>query len=243
MPARRFSGTRHLLYPFPDRTRRILLLRAHLQTVWLKVPLAKNEPRESGLIHSPSLTEHAAPRHRCRHRRRCLSFFSDAGVKPSMSEGSTASGPSVFGSQGNRLRLEDCPNCGCRLICIRSKQPETFNQMFFKCPNNVRGDPNTCGWIRSERQYETYLRVLDARKQQCGDLQVIGDARMQALFELKDQFVELKNQFDGLKTKIEAMNMQIWELSQQLSERKKTWVAVLVACVAVVGLMVTVLWK
>ena len=81
--------------------------------------------------------------------------------------------------------------------------------------------------------------MLDARKQQCGDLQVIGDARMQALFELKDQFVELKNQFDGLKTKIEAMKMQIWELS----ERKKTWVAVLVACVAVVGLMVTVLWK
>ena len=87
------------------------------------------------------------------------------------------------------------------------------------------------------------MRVLDARKQQCGDLQVIGDARMQALFELKDQFVELKNQFDGLKTKIEEMKMQIWELSQQLSERKKTWVAVLVACVAVVGLMVTVLWK
>ena len=66
---------------------------------------------------------------------------------------------------------------------------------------------------------------------------------MQALFELKDQFVELKNQFDGLKTKIEAMKMQIWELSQQLSERKKTWVAVLVVCVTVVGLMVTVLWK
>ncbi|KAG2622087.1 hypothetical protein PVAP13_3NG285741 [Panicum virgatum] len=85
-------------------------------------------------------------------------------------------------------------------------------------------DPNTCGWIRSERQYETYLRVLDARKQQCGDLQVIGDARMQALFELKDQFIKLKNH-------------------QQLNEGKKTWVAILVACVAVVGLMVTVLWK
>ena len=66
---------------------------------------------------------------------------------------------------------------------------------------------------------------------------------MQALCELKDQFVELKNQFDGLKTEIEAMKMQIWELSQQLSEGKKTWVAVLVACVVVVGLMVTVLWK
>jgi len=54
------------LGPHADHTRRILLLRAHLQTVWLKVPLAKNEPRESGLIHSPSLTDCAAPRVRCR---------------------------------------------------------------------------------------------------------------------------------------------------------------------------------
>ena len=71
---------------------------------------------------------------------------------------------------------------------------------------------------------------------------------MQALCELKDQFVELKNQFDGLKTKIEAMKMQIWELSQQLSEGKKTWYmrvsALLVACVGVViGLLLTMLWK
>ena len=54
------------LGPHADRTRHILLLRAHLQTVWLKVPLAKNEPRESGLIHSPSLTDRATPRVRRR---------------------------------------------------------------------------------------------------------------------------------------------------------------------------------
>ena len=74
-----------------------------------------------------------------------LAFVSGANFQPSMSEGGSSMGasscsasPVILGSQGNRLCLEDCPNCGCRLICIRSKQPDTMNQLFFKCPNNVK---------------------------------------------------------------------------------------------------------
>ena len=58
-----------------------------------------------------------------------------------MSEGGSphlASSGSTPSMDGKWLRLVDCPNCKCRLICIRSKQPETFNQLFFKCPYNVR---------------------------------------------------------------------------------------------------------
>ena len=64
-----------------------------------------------------------------------------AGLKPSMrgngismraSSGSTSAG---VVSQGNHVRLEDCPFCRCRLICIRSKQPDTYNELFYKCPN------------------------------------------------------------------------------------------------------------
>jgi len=109
------------------------------------------------------------------------------------------------------------------------------------------------------------MRMLDARKEevkQSGDLAVLGDDRMQALFEMKEQFLELKNQFDELKPQFEEMKlqfdraladiwnlkMQIWEVNQQLSEGKKTWYmrvsALLVACVGVViGLLLTMLWK
>ena len=31
--------------------------------------------------------------------------------------------------------------------------------------DTVQGDPNTCGWIRSERQYEAYLRMMDERRE------------------------------------------------------------------------------
>ena len=79
-----------------------------------------------------------------RRRRRAPQVLSCAGLKPSMrgngismraSSGSTSAG---VVSQGNHVRLEDCPFCRCRLICIRSKQPDTYNELFYKCPNNVK---------------------------------------------------------------------------------------------------------
>ena len=61
-----------------------------------------------------------------RRRRRLPSFFSGAGRYATMRDagslfgGSSGSGSAsaVSGSQGNQLRLVDCPHCGCRVICI-----------------------------------------------------------------------------------------------------------------------------
>jgi hypothetical protein len=95
---------------------------------------------------------------------------------------STASGDSRL---GNQPRLVECPECAIREIRIRSKQPTTYDQVFYKCPNNMRvriactlppiwlvglmlgfwvgqGYPSTCGFIRSEEQYTRYVGRLDA---------------------------------------------------------------------------------
>ena len=48
---------------------------------------------------------------------------------------STASGDSRL---GNQPRLVECPECAIREIRIRSKQPTTYDQVFYKCPNNMR---------------------------------------------------------------------------------------------------------
>jgi hypothetical protein len=35
------------------------------------------------------------------------------------------------------LRLVDCPRCGVRLVRIRSKKPETYGEVIYKCPTLV----------------------------------------------------------------------------------------------------------
>jgi hypothetical protein len=75
------------------------------------------------------------------------------------------------------LRLVDCPRCGVRLVRIRSKKPETYGEVIYKCPTLVpsfgsifychhefyvlsdvdlvamwlQEDPRTCKFIRSEK--------------------------------------------------------------------------------------------
>ncbi|KAG2577797.1 hypothetical protein PVAP13_6NG172300 [Panicum virgatum] len=175
-----------------------------------------------------------------------------------------ASSGSTPSMDGNQLRLVDCPNCKCRLICIRSKQPETFNQLFFKCPNNglvtLQGDPNTCGWIRSERQYEAYLRMMDERreklKQHYGEIEDLAEARSTDLVcDLKEQFGQLKNQHEELKVQVDQALADIWDLKmhicevkQQLYEGKKMWemgwsVVPVVCVAALIGMLVTMVLK
>ena len=112
----------------------------------------------------------------------------------------------------------------------------------------------------SEHQYETYLRMLDAQKQQIDD---VTEARTAGVVsEMKDQLGQLKNQFDEFKNDFEEMKLQldraladIWDLKlqicgvkEQLFEGKKIWEMggslVLVVCVgALLGMVVTMLWK
>ena len=49
-----------------------------------------------------------------------------------------ASASGLSSTASGRVPLGKCPSCHVSLIRIRSKQPETYNEIFVKCPNNIR---------------------------------------------------------------------------------------------------------
>ena len=53
-------------------------------------------------------------------------------------EGNVGLRVSSAASSRKELRLIDCPHCGVPVIKIRSKKKETFGEVFFKCPNNIK---------------------------------------------------------------------------------------------------------
>jgi hypothetical protein len=50
----------------------------------------------------------------------------------------TTSSTAVNNCKGKRLHLVDYPSCGVCVVMIRSKQDETYGEVFYKCPNNVK---------------------------------------------------------------------------------------------------------
>ncbi|CAO2045201.1 unnamed protein product [Urochloa humidicola] len=112
------------------------------------------------------------------------------------SSSSTATGS---GYGGKLLRLVECPSCGVRVVKIRSKQKETYGQFFFKCPNNIKGDPRMCGFIRSEEEYESYLHGLE--RKDVDEVQCFGDGqdvlRWQCQ-EMRQEMGLMKQQVDWL---------------------------------------------
>ncbi|CAL4958064.1 unnamed protein product [Urochloa decumbens] len=177
-----------------------------------------------------------------------------------MSVGGSPSSTTASGSRGNQLRLVDCPRCGVPVVKIRSKQRETYGQFFFKCPNNIREDSRTCGFIRSEQQYEMYVRGLEKRNAivegQCMETkaivggQCIGDGndgndvvRWQCV-ELMQETGMLKKQIDMALGEIANLKMQISEMKE---EKKAFVMHVSVALAGFVGLLVGMLviamWK
>ncbi|KAG8073733.1 hypothetical protein GUJ93_ZPchr0006g45625 [Zizania palustris] len=50
---------------------------------------------------------------------------------------------------GENLPLIDCPQCGIPLVKLRSKRIDTFNRVFYKCPNNFQEGG---GYIRRKRR-------------------------------------------------------------------------------------------
>ncbi|CAO2038641.1 unnamed protein product [Urochloa humidicola] len=156
-----------------------------------------------------------------------------------------ASSSTASGSRGNQLRFIDCPSCGVPVVKIRSKQKETYGQFFFKCPNNIKGDPSTCGFIRSEQQYEFYVRGLE--RNQNDELEWAGDGNE----VLRWQCAELMQATGMLKQQVDMALTEIRSLKNEISamkENKETFVmhvAVAVTrCVGVlIGLFVRAMWK
>ncbi|KAJ1278282.1 hypothetical protein BS78_04G068200 [Paspalum vaginatum] len=163
------------------------------------------------------------------------------------------SASSSAGSGRQEPRLIDCPKCGIPLIKIKSKKEETFGEVFIKCPNNMQGDPTTCGFIRSEAQYAAYISSLEHRRKKGGNLDVVDEMQCyvdednvlkQQLCEFQHQFVEFKHQFDSVVGEMWRLKVQVLEMNQQLAGKKDRAGVVVAVCVGVVlGIVVSNLWK
>ena len=84
----------------------------------------------AGRAHLLARPAHISPQ--CSHY--CSTATPIAGMRPWMNP-TTASGSSS--TLSGRLPLGECPSCRVSLIRIRSKQPESYNEIFVKCPNNI----------------------------------------------------------------------------------------------------------
>ncbi|KAJ1274475.1 hypothetical protein BS78_05G064400 [Paspalum vaginatum] len=156
-----------------------------------------------------------------------------------------STGSSSTGSEWNQLPLVKCPRCGISVIRIRSKKLETLDQIFFLCPNNIQGDPTTCGFIRSEEQYVNYLRTLQARELQAREK--LGKTSLEAVDESHGA-VELKQQVDDIKQQLNQVLVELYQLKIQTCEGRTRIVldkSLLSAiCVGlVIGMLVTSIWK
>ena len=116
-----------------------------------------------------------------------------------------------------------------------------------------QGDPTTCGFIRSELQYESYLRKLDVQrarwKRDCGEVEAAAAAAEESKDgeEIDGQSGEVKAQIEQMKLQIDSALGEIAKLQMQMGELKTSIMGALVVpvvcvCVGIV-LVLTMLWK
>ena len=112
-----------------------------------------------------------------------------------------------------------------------------------------QGDPTTYGFIRSEIQYESYLRKLDAQrarwKRDCGEVAAAEESKDGE--EIDGQSSEVKAQIEQMKLQIDSALGEIAKLQMQMGELKTSIMGALVVsvvcvCVGIV-LVLTMLWK
>ncbi|WVZ68429.1 hypothetical protein U9M48_017366 [Paspalum notatum var. saurae] len=149
------------------------------------------------------------------------------------------SGSSSAASGRMDVPLVNCPHCRVPVIRITSKKKETYGEVFFKCPNNVKDDPTTCGWIRSEQQYVHALaKAADEVREEVRH----GDVNSKLKVELSDmklQMEEFKHQFDSAVTEIWKMKVQMAELKHQLSVRHDSALVCAICVSLLVGFVVS----
>ncbi|CAN6340751.1 unnamed protein product [Urochloa humidicola] len=133
----------------------------------------------------------------------------------------TTSSSTASAGGGKQLPLVDCPRCGIPVIMIRSKQRETYGEVFFKCPNNIKDDSRTCGFIRSEGQYVSYLRGLKRKDNDEGQHFGDGnDALRWHCFELKQEVGMMKHEVGMMKQQVDMATVEIGNLKMQICELK-----------------------
>ncbi|KAG8079332.1 hypothetical protein GUJ93_ZPchr0007g5877 [Zizania palustris] len=79
---------------------------------------------------------------------------------------------------GEHLPLIDCPQCRIPVVKLRSKRVDTFNRVFYKCPNNFQND-DTCGYFWWHSDYVNLLRVKQQKKSFFGGEQEWTEGKLQ----------------------------------------------------------------
>ena len=97
----------------------------------------------------------------------------------------------------------------------------------------MQEDPTTCGYIRSDRQYEMDLHKK-CNKDEADLKQQVG--------EIKQEVGEMKQQLSQMKAEIKFALGQIWEMKKHKSVDMNTIVMAL-AVGLVLGILVTVMLK
>ena len=100
----------------------------------------------------------------------------------------------------------------------------------------TQGDPRTCGFIRSEAQYEKYLHSLEDKQ-----IDIIDEGRRFGTVK-PEQELELwnmKQQLGVIQPELESLRMQNGKKNLVID----TSVVVVVWIGLVIGMFVTTLWK
>lgn len=147
----------------------------------------------------------------------------------------TSAGFSATGSGST-----ECPFCHVSLVRIRSKQPNTYDDWFLKCPYNiyvrildigglnvypavglndvfwVQGDPTTCGYIHPEVpsvKLEAQEQRVKAKEASCA-----------CCYELKLEVQELKQSVDRVVAEFCKLKAKLAELKGSWADgRSKAW--------------------
>ncbi|PUZ66880.1 hypothetical protein GQ55_3G381800 [Panicum hallii var. hallii] len=146
-----------------------------------------------------------------------------AQVRASRTPSKAATASSACSSDVRQLPLVNCPYCGKWIIRRQSKQPATLGAYFFKCEDNVQGDPTSCSFYKWENDYRKWLMSTcreDVDGPQC-------DTR---------EFQQLKHDIGQLKQIVTELKMEIVALR---TKSPKPFVIVDSACVLslVIGCM------
>ncbi|CAO2162329.1 unnamed protein product [Urochloa humidicola] len=91
--------------------------------------------------------------------------------------------------------LIDCPQCGIPVIMLRSKKEETFNWIFYKCPNNFPDD-ETCGYFWWEEDYVNYVRARQQKQLQMRKIEEheVSQEVVDGIGEMRQQMLEMRQQ-------------------------------------------------
>ncbi|CAO2142124.1 unnamed protein product [Urochloa humidicola] len=88
--------------------------------------------------------------------------------------------------------LIDCPQCGIPVIMLRSKKEDTFNWIFYKCPNNFPDD-ETCGYFWWE-DYVNYVRARQQKQLQMRKMEEheVSQEAVDGIGEMRQQMLEMR---------------------------------------------------